>query len=57
MASQQVSLAPGVKRESAAVTAAGSASGNVIVEFDDTLTQIQIVTILEQLTKNVIEHT
>ena len=56
MASQQITLAPGVKKESANLVAAGFASANVIVEFDDTLNKNQVITTIDLLRARIIEE-
>jgi hypothetical protein len=55
MASQQLELAPNVNRNAAPVTLGGTAAGNVRVEFDDELTNIQVIATLQNLIKNIQE--
>lgn len=46
MASRQVTLNVKEKKSNGAIVSAGSASGNVIVQFDDAVSQIEIVNAL-----------
>jgi len=55
MASRQVTLAKNAPKKDAVIATAGSASSNVIVQFDDTMDVLQVVTSLEKI-KQVIQE-
>ncbi len=56
MASRQVTLGESQKKSDAVLASAGSASGNIIVQFDDTLSSGEVQVLLEKVAEVINEQ-
>lgn len=56
MASRQITLATKAAKEDATAASSGSASGNVIVQFDDAEDQLEIIVALQKVIEYIREN-
>ena len=56
MASRQVTLGESQKKSDAVIASAGSASGNIIVQFDDTLSSAEVAVLMEKVVEVILEQ-